>query len=520
MGVFEKTGTNLVFLVLIVFLILWSKCEVTANAYSADWGFFSIPKVGAPLADLPHVKWSRITGLHWQKLEQPPGSGRYNWQLLDGFVRGAQENGCNLVFVLKTGNDRATSDPRCYKVASSSKSSEKYLHSCPIVDEYKSHWQRLVSNIVERYDGDGRHDMPGLKRDFTLDIQIENEAGNPEYWSIHERKDGRQAAKQYIDLLRLSYEAKNLANPATKLILTGLDRPENLSRCSRNPTLPNCQSDFERRNIEFTKEILRYPQYFDAVDVHIFNYFRFDPDYIFDGLYWFKKEMRDNGYEKPIFSLEWTGAMMQMIRSGGHKKAFMNYFPYRHEFKDLEEAFTVYKKLALPQNRKYRAWFEKEQAKEFPKIFTTMLVNDIQRMIYVRFADYSGTGWDSVWWNWQGIVKYKGTRSNPIMVRKPAFHTYKILSEKLHGFTSYQILSQENGVYLYRFDFAHKSPVHVLWSEMSPTELNLSRFIRSPQVKVSHIVIALDGEDNPIRVAGGTVSTNAVPVSTTPVILD
>ena len=146
--------------------------------------------MGSPLADLPHVKWSRITGLHWQKLEQPPGSGRYNWQLLDGFVREAQGNSCNLVFVLKTGNDRATSDARCYKVASSSKSSEKYLHSCPILDEYKSHWQRLVSNIVERYDGDGRHDMPGLKSDFTMDIQIENEAGNPAYWSIHERKDG------------------------------------------------------------------------------------------------------------------------------------------------------------------------------------------------------------------------------------------------------------------------------------------------------------------------------------------
>ena len=69
----------------------WAHAGETIDVLSdrAEWGFFNISSKGDPLAGLSNVKWSRRTGMYWGKLEKPPGSGRYNWRLMDSFVKKA-----------------------------------------------------------------------------------------------------------------------------------------------------------------------------------------------------------------------------------------------------------------------------------------------------------------------------------------------------------------------------------------------------------------------------------------------
>jgi hypothetical protein len=481
------------------------------------WGFFAISEEGDPLRDLPAVSWSRITGLYWGKLETPPGSGRYDWDSLDGRVRKAQKNGYNLVFELKTGNDPAVTKAACARAARQSKR-EPHLKSCPLREEREAAWKRLVEAIIERYDGDGKSDMPGLARGFVLDIQIENEAASTNYWYPDEN-DGRSAAKAFLPALKLAYEAKLAANPATRIIAPGIIQPNRLARCADGRRRPECAQPYHVRNRDFTEELLRNSQYFDAVDIHFFNYFRYDPSFVPDGIEWVREQMRRTGRERPIYSLEWTGAMMMDVRQGAHGRDFFSDFPFR-ELRSADAIKPVYQNLAAPRNERYRRWFEVEQAREFPKLFTTMLAHGVERMIHVQFHDYVGQGWNSLWWNWQGIVRYQGTRARPVLVRKPAFYAYQALSRKLAGLTAVGVVSGGQDYFAYQFEFRDRPAVIVAWTESGERVVDLSRKVKGDAVKVTSLLTELDENDRPHPPETENVKATRVRLTGTPALIE
>jgi hypothetical protein len=481
------------------------------------WGFFGISEEGDPLEGLPLVTWSRNTGVHWGKLELPPGSGRYDWDFLDDLVRKAHRGGYNLVFVLKTGNDPAVTEAGCSRAARRSKS-EPHLKSCPIQQKSEAAWKRLVGAIVERYDGDGSSDMPGLARGFKLDLQIENEAASNNFWYPTER-DGRRAAKALLPVLKLAYEAKQAANPATRLIAPGIIQPNLLARCAQRARAPECSRPYHARNRDFTEELLKNSQYFDAVDIHFFNYFHFDPAFIPDGIAWVREQMRRTGIEKPIYSLEWTGAMVMDIKQNQHAKEFASYFPFP-ELRSVDAFRTVYQHLSAPRNEKYRQWFETEQAREFPKLFTTMLAHGVERMIHVPFHDYVGQGWNSLWWNWQGIVRYEGTRRRPVLVRKPAYYTYQTLARKLAGLSSVEVMNSGQDVIAYKFSFPDRAAVGIAWTEQGEKTVDLSRAVKASHVTLTPLVTELKADDRPLSARMQTVKIAGVKLTGTPALIE
>jgi hypothetical protein len=521
-------------------------------AQGPQWGFFAIGEAGDARKDLPLVDWTRRTGLTWPKLELRPATGRYDWNHLDGLVKKAQESDLNLVFVLKTGNHPEVSEAACQREARTKR--EKDLASCPIREGYLPAWKQLVGAIIERYDGDGKSDMPGLAPRFTLDIQVENEAGYRIYWQPDE-PDGTRAAKAFLPLLRLAYEAKEAANPATRIITPGITQPHTLARCARNPSGPpgarddvdgprpgvarrgprprrgpreptdddgegsgGCSSSLYVRNRDFNEELLKHPQYFDAVDVHFFNYFRFDPTFIPDGIGWVRERMRRAGYEKPIYSLEWTGAMMMNVKRDGHLGAFLSFFPFK-EAGNAAALQQIYRNLSDPRNEKYRRWFELEQAREFPKLFTTLLAQGVQRLIHVQYHDYLGQGWNSAWWNWQGIVRYEGTRRSPVVIRKPAFYTYQTLAPKLAGLQSVEVLAFGDTV-AYKFLFPDRKAVVVAWSNRGEQTMDLSSHVKANLLRVTPLLTEPGDQDRPIRPRTEAVQASAVRLSDTPVLLE
>ena len=486
-------------------------------AGSVSWGFFNYTSDFT--GGLTNARLARATGILWSAVERPPGSGAYDWADLDARVRNAQAAGFSGVLVLKAGNGSSFSDPACFQRVESAPddafSNGRALSSCPIRPEMEGAWSRMVGDLVERYDGDGQGDMPGLLGNVRVDVQVENEAANSELWDYGET-DRAAAADRYLRLLELAYQAKQSANPGTQVILAGLIQPNLLARCDGQPGAPGCGAVTVQRNLAFTRRILARPAAFDAVDVHLFVYYHFEPDYVDNGLQWVAGQMQQLGYQRPIYGLEWTGAMMLHVASEGYADEFGGYFPYSGDFPTAAALQAMYAALDQPQNVVYREWFEAEQAKEFGKLFTNMLAQGVARLVHVQYADFRpGAPWDNVWWNWQGVIKYVGGAP----IRKPTYYTYNLLAGRLAGFTTARRVGPGGEVRLYEFGFPSADPSYVLWTDGPDAVLDLSAVITRRNVRVTHVVTELDAANQPVVPADETLSATAVPAGDVPVLL-
>jgi hypothetical protein len=454
----------------------------------------------------------------WPGVERPPGSGNYDWSELDTRIRNAQAAARNAVLVLKTGNGSSFSEPDCFRrveaAPDSNFSNGRAQSSCPIKREMEGAWSRWVTELVERYDGDGRSDMPGAAGNVRVDIQVENEAANWELWD-YEETDRTLSADRYLRLLEISYQAKQAANPDTQVILSGLIHPNLLARCDGRPAGPGCGAVPIQSYLAFTKRTLTRPTIFDAIDVHFFVYYHFEPAYIDEGFQWVASQMQQRGYQRPVYSLEWTGSIMLHVATEGYADEFTRYFPYSAEFPNPAAFQAMYRVLDQPGQVVYREWFESEQAKEFGKLFTNMLALGVSRLVHVQYTDYSAGRWDNVWWNWQGVIKYVGGAP----IRKPSYYTYNLLSGRLFGFTAARRIGQDGDVRLYEFTFPTGEPTYVLWTDGANAVLDLSRAITRRSVRVTHVVTDLNPANEPIVQPEQTVPTTAVPVSDVPVLL-
>jgi hypothetical protein len=486
-------------------------------AAGASWGFFNYTSDFAQ--NLKNARWGRVTGILWTSVEKPPGSGTYDWNGLDATVQNMQPTRRSLVLVLKAGNGSSFSDPVCFQrvrdAPDEAFSNGRAFSSCPLKPEKESAWVAMVSALVERYDGDGLADMPGWNGSIRVDIQVENEAANWELWDYGET-DRVVAADHYLRLLELSYQAKQAAAPGTQVILAGLIHPNLLARCDAQPGLPECGAATVQSNMVFTKRILTRPDVFNAVDVHVFLYYHFEPSYIDEGLQWVAGQMQQLGYTRPLYCLEWTGSSMLQVAMEGYDDEFAGYFPYADDFPDNQAFMAMYEALDEPQNLVYRKWFEAEQGKEFAKLFANMLAAGGSRLVHVQYTDFfSGSPWDNVWWNWQGAIKYVG--GTPI--RKPVYYTYNLVSARLSGFAGASRVGPAGDVRLYEFTFPSKDPAYVLWTDGSDATVDLSSVIDHSNVRVTYLVTELDAANQPVITPEETVPATAVPVGDVPVLL-
>ena len=492
-----------------------------AQLPAREWGFFEYTKEFA--TGLSNARLGRVTGLVWTTFEPTPGSGQYDWRRHDSAIKKAQANGMNPIFEIKTGNGSAFSDPGCFQRVEAATPTGAFpmgraLASCPLKPEMESAWSRMVTELVERYDGDGTRDMPGLLGNIRLDIEVENESANPEFWDYG--TDRTLAADHYLRLLEISYQAKQVANPQTRVILTGLYQPNVIALCDAicdaNPTHQAC-TPFNLGNVAFTKPILARPDIFDAVDIHFFAYYHFEPSFVDDGYQWVADQMLQGGYQRPIYSLEWTGSNMMPIRFEGYADEFRAYFPYSADFPTNAAFQAMYVGLDQPQNVTYRKWFESEEAKEYGKLFANMLALGVSRLVHVQYADYrAGAVWNNVWWNWHGVIKYV----DGVAIRKPSYYTSNTLSQRIFGFTSARrIAIAGSEVRLYEFTFPTGEPTYVAWTDGADTVLDLSSVTTRTVLRVTHLVTELDGANAPIVTPDEFVFVTTVPVGDVPVLL-
>lgn len=125
--------------------------------------------------------------------------GQDDWSLPDAVVQRAQQAGISLFVTLQPRMDpESRSGPG--------------VMMPHVPKEETEDWRRFVAKTVERYDGDGVDDMPGL----TLPVYAWEVGNEP-----HCPPEDERCTFQYFDMVRTAWEAAHRADPGAVVLVGG-----------------------------------------------------------------------------------------------------------------------------------------------------------------------------------------------------------------------------------------------------------------------------------------------------------
>ncbi len=455
--------------------------------------------------------WTKFNGeeITWNHIEpEPPINGQHNyhWDDVDKAVKMAQNAGFkHLIVVLKSSAEWATERRKSSGLIERLNAAQSLVGTPPTNQENLEYYKDYVRNFVERYDADGKNDMPGLLYP-VLDYEVETEAQHKAYWL--------GTAEEYATVLRAAYGAIKEASPNAKVILAGVtfwdifdDGPKSeqeinrlvdglADRYPRFDFRHNFGEDF-RLQIDFISKTLKEKNYFDAVEFHLLSYYTSIPGTV----KWLRDEMRKNGYEKPIYMGDAGAVYIPSSDKKGFLSAWSTYTLFsKPPYKNGDKLFKILKSKKDKYGLKYKdvdKWFKKEQA--------SILVKSL-----VMAAGEGIKG--SNWWTWKDIPALSlpvitngvarswslgGLIDNDNKTKKPVFYAYKLLLEKIGNFSTVEKISLNSDISSYKFMVEGK-PIYVMWynakSPRKPNEqergitINLSGMLTASQTKITRII--------------------------------
>jgi hypothetical protein len=238
----------------------------------------SVARLVAPLgASAAKPPCSQV---EWGQMQRAPGT-LIDFRRLDGFVRGFQKAGFReLVVCLGSRSSWGSrpGEPGRFRPASPTPR-----------PEHMGAFAAWVATVVERYDGDGVRDMPGLRRPVRI---YEVGAGFS--------SGGTDPPDAYLAMLERAHRAAHGASPDVIIahaafLTTGAfaDAPE--------PTAyPRAFAQMSERvairGLAELRQVLDRPDLFDAINLHALG----DPGEIDGMLDWLRYETGRRGYEKPV----------------------------------------------------------------------------------------------------------------------------------------------------------------------------------------------------------------------------
>jgi len=322
-------------------------CEATANSQPLSKRFhlgveYMIPGVAEAFAKMG-ITWTKssVAGYRWQDVEpKPPIDGKHNywWKSIDRMILEYQEAGFK--------NYHMYTEARNKWASSKSRFLQGPLGVLP-KPEYLEYYGDYIRNLVERYDGDGKDDTPGLRYPIRY-WEIE-----AEWWSFW-----NGTVEEYLQLLRIARKAAKEADPQAQIILVGFlmmgwydgDLTEKELEQRLN-ALPPGQQNFIRKVGGELRELLKHPELFDIVEFHSLA----DWTEIIGTTKTIRREMQKNGYEKPIWAGDVNYTINPMIFWGGP------WYPYVKEQKRaILNTFKAMKKKRNPQHEQTLKWFRAE----------------------------------------------------------------------------------------------------------------------------------------------------------------
>jgi hypothetical protein len=397
--------------------------------------------------------WVKFQDCPWQYFEPSApvdGTHTYTWDKFDNHIRWWQANGYQIQIHVKTRNEWAGQPPKGFF-----SDNPVFLMrfrpfiSTPPKEEHWDDWGAFVEALVERYDGDGADDMPGLKYPI-LYYEVESEAQHP-YWM--------GTLEEYGKTLGIFYSKAKQACQGVNVILSGIelgkmakDNPDDAEMARRVEAEAAKQpavADYIRSIAAFVKGSLAMGGHYDIVEFHALTDYTAIPGTV----KFIRRQLEQSGFpSKELWAGDATsapelGTMAAMAgqESREGEKGRLNFI-----LKDPKN----------PDFPQVNAWFRREQASLTVKKIVMAIDSSLTRVFMCCLEDWVGSPWP-----YHGMVDPDGTP-------RPAYRAIQFLTNKLEGFTDEKRLETEDGVSAFRFRFP-KRDVYIAWYETNQDELDL-----------------------------------------------
>jgi len=387
------------------------------------------------------IRWVNLARLEWGRIERkPPRNGihTYDWSDMDRAVRVWQRNGVHIMVSLRFFSPWATA-PKDGSDFVYLKGPAKWLATKGAdylpKPEHRRDFHHYVRHLIERYDGDGHGDMPGLL--FPIfHYQVGNEYYNELFWA--------GTADEYGQLLGDFAAAARAACPEVKVILSGIGFKDvygfygdkMAARTEAHvrhylPKVPAGMRKFVDRGYEFSKATVAMRDAYDILDARWPNF----------GIITNSKRLLKlaQSPDKEVWSAEiYSGfpLMEPLVLPNWTLQAWPT--P-----SNSKEYLRILKNRRHPQFDEINAWYRGLQAAHVVKMCAVALDAGSQKLMM---------GWavDAQTPLAVSTLSHHGLYSATFKKLWPAAHTYNLTIQKLSGLKRIERLRTPADVYVYR----------------------------------------------------------------------
>ena len=354
------------------------------------------------------VKWIRLTSdIYWSKVQPTRGhvdNGLYDWFLFDT-LHGRAPSGVNTLGTISVGKERTKNNTWEFM---NKDVEEKYLE--------------FVKNVVDRYDGDGIHDMPGLKNPIKY-WQIENEPAV--YY------EPRFDWKGFSYLVEITYKAIKEKDPEAKIALGGLAGGNAVNNYD-DPFYPLFLKQLKDFYFPLIKNLSDKKIYLDIFDIHYYSGNLRWPSNKWDDnckgmkdiYHIMRQHLDENGYQNTEI---WMTETATMEKINGEKA----------------QAASLVKRYVYPLSFGVK------------KIFWWNMVEGEFPLEVDKAANHFGLIYDGI-----------GNDDSGYGVKKLSYYTYKKMVELLEGsdWNTIETIQEKGGISIYKFIKRGKS-IWVAWND-------------------------------------------------------
>lgn len=468
-----------------------------AHSQSADWRFgFEYIEIEPPFAteaqhDTLMARLAYVTtaqrkrgainvneiGGGWNGM-QPNETASINFTQTDAWVKRLQRNGFELVFNL-------TPNAPWSQVGNTACIDGLGNDECAPDPAHEQHWQNYIKTLVERYDGDGLDDMPGLTIPVRFYVMMQEvyfggggkgdqgEAQGTGYWEDN--------MVNLIRLHKITWEAMREADPTgqTKLVGSGglffdlysdfpdypaVDGPTTQARLNG----ANLGKSIYRRSFDST--IFLMQQLGSDVDGVKCDYIGWHPHFGWQATDQSLKFIRTYAPNKPIFIDDmWSNILTDVVPNDGFTQFIGGDSATRDLPNSTVSSFAQLRDKLNDKDPAATAWYNAKGARDAVKCFATTFGEGAERAMFSLSNDFQSTHpiyFLSQPWRYTGIVGDKTSNYAP----KPVLYTMCLLVEKLHDFTSVERIPMGTSQHTrcYKFQRKRGTPCYILWSESTP----------------------------------------------------
>ncbi|MCR4316281.1 MAG: hypothetical protein NUW37_08035 [Planctomycetes bacterium] len=402
------------------------------------------------------ASWIKFQNVFWKFIEPnaPRGEAHaYDFAVLDQMVKSWQEADAHIQMVLHCnakwavrGAQPPLSEFPEYRNGGLIIGND--AGSLPL-EEYLDDYSAFVTAVVERYDHDGRDDMPGLKAP-VLHYEISSEVQHIPFWC-----DG---VDEYLKTLELSHKAAKEASPDVKIILSGMHFGNQLIGLhslteleSRVNEIVRGKPEFQRylaeRIVQFVSGIFEATEYYDIVEFHsLASYHE-----IFDTVKFIENHLRRLGHDADI----WVGDATSAPEIGIDVGVSSGELPWEASIPQRTEIRNV---LQNPRHADYgetKTWYEREQVGMSIKKIVMTKASGAKRIFLCSLED----------WGALSPYPFHGL-ADAYRTPRPVMGAMALLSKRFENCKDFaRIENAGQGVYAFKFDSATGDHVIVAWLE-------------------------------------------------------